>query len=135
MSTGSGRFVFIKLEIRGWGGESLGQVKEDAAGAADRGDVLYGRGWAVWVGGHYWEGWVLASAGAVAGDSSGVESADQFDGGRAGFGASGGGRLLLLGAAGFGSVLGVPGGVAEYGGQRVRYGDLSGDLCALSGED
>ena len=64
-----------------------------------------------------------------------MESADEFDGGGAGGGGTGGGRVLSLGAAGDGGVLGVSRGVAELGGERVRYGDLPDDLCAVPGED
>jgi hypothetical protein len=112
-----------------------GAHEEDAAAAADRGDVLYGGGWAVWPGRHYRHGGVLESAAAVGGDPGGVEFADKFDGGGAGFGAAGGGRVLLLGEAGAGRVLGVSGGVAESGGERLRYGDLSGDFCVVPGAD
>jgi hypothetical protein len=109
--------------------------EEDAAAAVDCGDLLYGVGWAVWAGRYYRQGWVWASAAAAGAGAAGVESADEFDGGGVGFGVAGGGRILLLGEAGAGQVLGVSGGVAEPGGERVRHGDLSGHLCALPGQD
>src|SRR5882757_5530701 len=105
------------------------QLGQDAAAAADCGDLLYGVGWAVWAGGHHWESRVWAGAAAAGAGAAGVESADEPDGGGVGFGGAGGGRVLPLGEAGAGWVLGVSGGVAEHGGKRVRHGDLSGDLC------
>src|SRR5580700_10934921 len=103
--------------MRGWGGAMVRQLGEDAAAAADCGDLLYGVGWAVWARRHYWESGVWAGAAAACSGAAGVESADEFDGRGAGFGTAGGGWVLLLGQAGAGWVLGVSGGVAEHGGE------------------
>src|SRR6266481_5319284 len=119
---------------RGRGGERVQRLEKDETAAVDCRDLLYGVGWAVWAGRHYresriWEGPVAAGSGAA-----GVESADESDGGGTGFGAARRGWVLLLGEAGAGWVLGVSRSVAEHGCERVRYGDLSGDLCDVSGK-
>src|ERR1700722_12809486 len=108
--------------------------EKDAAAAIDCGNIFYGVGWALWAGRHYRHGGVWAGAAAAGDCAAGVEFAYEFDGRGTCFCSTAGGWLLLLGEAGSGWILGVSRGVAKHGGERLRHGDLSGDLCALSRE-
>ncbi len=108
--------------------------KVDAA-AAGGGGVLHGLGRALRPGRPGAERGLRTGAGGAGDHTAAVGAAHGADGGRTGQRHPGRGRLLRVGAAGDGPVLGIPGSVAVAGGQRLRHGALSHAVRALPGTD